>query len=116
MEMRKARQKQQQRQKKYYDYKAQDLPPINVRDTVRIQPFHGRVRGQGTVTEKLSHRSYLIKRPNESTIQRNRSPLRLSRERPQLIENSYDSDLNFSAPEEDEECEPDSESEDNEEM
>ena len=67
------------------------------------------------MTEELSHRSYLIKRPNESTIRRNRRHLRLSRERPRSVENSYDSDLNVSATEEDEKCEPDSESEDNEE-
>ena len=35
----------------YYDRRAQDLPPLNVGDTVRIQSFHGRVGEQGTVTE-----------------------------------------------------------------
>ena len=53
------------------------------------------------MTEKLLLRLFLLKRPNETIIQQYHRHLRLSRECPRSVKNSYELDKIFIANEED---------------
>ena len=70
----------QERQKRYFDRDAKDLPPLPCGSEVRIQPFEGHRWGRGTVIKQVDPKSYLVRRENGSVERRNRKHLRHTKE------------------------------------
>ena len=69
----------QQRQAKYYNQHARDLPLLEEGDRVRLQPFQrNRPWQSGTVVKRLDERSYEVETESGSVLRRNRVYLRKS--------------------------------------
>ena len=79
-EIRTMRRSMQERQKRYFDRHAKDLPPLPCGREVRIQPFEGHRWGRGTVIKQVDPKSYLVRRENGSVVRRNHKHLRHAKE------------------------------------
>ena len=56
-----------------------DLQPLKARETVRIQPTHGREWKQATVESQTGSREYKVRTPDGQSLTRNRVNLRTSK-------------------------------------
>ncbi len=74
--------KQQQRQAKYYNKQAKDLPDLSVGDTVRVKPVKlgDKVWKKGVITKNLGDRSYQVSTTDGATYRRNRVHLKRTEE------------------------------------
>ena len=71
------RQEKLNRTKYYFDRRAHSLRPLPIGTTVRLQhPQSKRWSEVGIITDKVGPRSYMIKRPDHSVLQRTRQHLR----------------------------------------
>ena len=70
----------QERQKRYFDRDAKDLPPLPCGNKVKIQPFKVNWWGKGTVMKQIDPRLYLVRQENGSVVRCNRKYLRHTKE------------------------------------
>ncbi|CAH1252634.1 RTL1 [Branchiostoma lanceolatum] len=77
-----------QRQRKYYNRGARDMPPLNVGDTVRCEPNTHRTKQwkRGKVVADLGGRSYEVETEDGGKYRRNRRHLRQSKETPTVAD------------------------------
>ncbi|KAI8490490.1 hypothetical protein Bbelb_317580 [Branchiostoma belcheri] len=75
-------QNEKERQRKYYNRQARDLPNLQVGDTVRCQPLTPAIKywKQGTVVAELEKRSYEVQTEDGGRYRRNRRHLRHTRQ------------------------------------
>ena len=75
--------KQKERQKRYHDRSARDLPPLRAGDAVRIAPSQGHPEWRkGVVETDLGRRSYDVKVEGGAVYRRNRRDIRSSHHTP----------------------------------
>ena len=75
-----------QKAKAYYDKGAHPLPPLEIGDTVRLQPQDKKgFWSKATVVKKVAERSYLVKTAQGHLLRRNRKFLRFTGEMPDEV-------------------------------
>ena len=75
-----------QKAKAYYDKGACPLPPLEIGDTVRLQPQDkGGFWSKATVVKKVAEHSYLVKTAQGHLLRRNRKFLRFTGEMPDEV-------------------------------
>ncbi|XP_035692679.1 uncharacterized protein LOC118427148 [Branchiostoma floridae] len=82
-------QKEKEKQRKYYNRQAKDLPRLQVGDTVRCQPFTATTNHwkRGKVIAEVGKRSYEVQTDDGGKYRRNRKHLRQTRETTPDVDN-----------------------------